>query len=456
MIYTHHYTERETADVFKYYDDSQHMYNALDEEPTDYLRMLVGIGNDTPHFDQYYSKMLNWKRQFENQVYNDHQVMIRLNAFLRLFSFGSYHVHTIIMCFFSLLGLVCIFKALARFFDNKYNLLAACIFLVPSVIFWGSPVLKEGVVLLGMGLLLLGFFSIQHSARFVAFLCLGIGLFILIYVKLYVLLALLPALAAYLLAKRLWKTKPIASYALVIVLCSTGVAVINSVANKNTTYRKYDVLKVIQQKQADFIGLANGGVYLEDDMLWVYVPDDEREILTMVDSAHYQIKLGSSYPIWHCIEKDTEYVTNSTDTTVYHVRTDSPPSGSKIDMPALKPTIASFAQNSPRALYNALFLPWIFQSRNMFETIAGAENLGIILFCLVCLLFMKKTNAEQRNLFWMCLTFSVITLLLIGWTTTVTGAIVRYRVPVYPLLLPALLLLLNTTKLPAKWKILHS
>src|ERR1051326_242528 len=88
-IYTFYYTDRSTADIYKYFDDSKIMYDALWKHPTDYFKMLFAIGNDNPYFDvNYYSHMNYWYREFDNKIYNDSHTIIRFNAFVRLFSFG--------------------------------------------------------------------------------------------------------------------------------------------------------------------------------------------------------------------------------------------------------------------------------------------------------------------------------------------------------------------------------
>ncbi|MCC6541585.1 MAG: hypothetical protein IT225_05150, partial [Flavobacteriales bacterium] len=45
--------------------------------------------------------------------------------------------------------------------------------------------------------------------------------------------------------------------------------------------------------------------------------------------------------------------------------------------------------------------------------------------------------------------------LVIGWTTPVMGAVVRYRTPLLPFLLIAGLLLLDRTRLLARWPFLQ-
>lgn len=71
-VYTYLYTDRTTADIFKYFDDSAVLYGALWQHPGDLLRIFTGISNDSPYFDaHYYGVMNNWVRRFENNVYND-------------------------------------------------------------------------------------------------------------------------------------------------------------------------------------------------------------------------------------------------------------------------------------------------------------------------------------------------------------------------------------------------
>src|ERR1044071_7724925 len=45
-VYTIYYPQREYADIWKYYDDSEVVYNALDHSAGDYFRLMTGIGID--------------------------------------------------------------------------------------------------------------------------------------------------------------------------------------------------------------------------------------------------------------------------------------------------------------------------------------------------------------------------------------------------------------------------
>ena len=250
-VYTYIYPDRLTADVFKYFDDSAVMYNALFDRPMDYLKMVAGLGNDTPYFtEHYYGVMNNWIRQFENNIYNDSHTMIRFNAVLRLFSFGEYHVHTVFACFLSTIGLVALFRTFAPILRGLERGLAAGIFLWPSMLFWSSGVLKESLLVFGLGLFVIGAVGLpMERHRWRAILATLIGLSIMLVVKFYVLFCLLPGLAALLWHRRsggsaLFKSVAVHGVAVVAILFS-GVIVPG-----------YSVLELLTLKQHDFIGMA--------------------------------------------------------------------------------------------------------------------------------------------------------------------------------------------------------
>ena len=137
--------------------------------------------------------MNNWYLKDNYTFYNDSRSVVRFNALVFPFAFGRYVVHMIVMCFLSLTGLVAVFKAFHKPFVTKTFSLAFAIFLVPSVLFWGSGVLKEGLILFGSGFLIYYFFrlinenySIKNAAFFLLFLLLMMG------IKVHILFALIP------------------------------------------------------------------------------------------------------------------------------------------------------------------------------------------------------------------------------------------------------------------------
>jgi len=252
LVYTYYYTDRSTADIFKYFDDSKVMYNALFTHPLDYFQMLFGVDNDSPHFDIYYHQMNNWYRLYESNLYNDSHTMIRLNALLRLFSFGYYNVHTVFVCFLSLAGLTGIYKFFMLHLSDKKNILFVAVFMLPSVLFWGSGVLKETLLFFGLGMLL--FYSDKIFTKGFSLLSLFwilIALILLMFLKFYILATILPLMITYFWVYKTKMRWVAVRYAIVILVC------LIAGLNIHYIFPEHNLLETLTNKQFDFIRLAN-------------------------------------------------------------------------------------------------------------------------------------------------------------------------------------------------------
>ena len=115
-VYAYYYAaDRHYTDAFRYFDDAGVMYSALWDRPMYYFQLLFGMAENSQGLIPYTDAMAFWDRPYSYGTFNDNRTMIRINAVIYLFSFGHYHVHTVFWCFFSMLGLVGIYKAFAGF-----------------------------------------------------------------------------------------------------------------------------------------------------------------------------------------------------------------------------------------------------------------------------------------------------------------------------------------------------
>ncbi len=245
-IYTKYYTSRETADIYKYFDDSKIMFEALKHKPLDYIKMLFAIDNDNEYFDSnYYNSMLHWVRPYSSDLFSDSHIIIRFNAFVRLFSFGYFQVHNVFMNFISLIGLLLIYKALKQFLVDKERALFYILSFTPSLLFWGSGLLKEGIILFGLGILL---YSINRPIHFKVILFIALSVVILLYTKFYLLVALfIPTLGFTIV--RFTKLKPLYSYSIaficfialicVLPLINNDWSIVNQIVSKQQTFSRF-------------------------------------------------------------------------------------------------------------------------------------------------------------------------------------------------------------------------
>lgn len=219
LIYTYYYTDRSTSDIYKYFDDSKIMFDALKTNLTDFLKMLFGLDFNKEYFDKnYYTHMNFWYRKYESNMFSDSHIIIRFNAFVRLFSMGNIYVHNVFINFISLLGLTALFKFFKPFFTAKTRVLFYAIFLIPSVLFWGSGLLKESFILFGLGFLLLSLQQLFIHFKWYYLIIILLSFIILLYTKYYVLAALILPLSSYLIYNKIMLNKLIISYLFAFIL----------------------------------------------------------------------------------------------------------------------------------------------------------------------------------------------------------------------------------------------
>jgi hypothetical protein len=375
-IYSSHYPIRAEADTFKYFDDSYYMAQAFWEHPIDFFQMLFGIDCNSAYFNEtYFNNMSNWVRSYDNGLLNDNRLVIRFNAFIRIFSFGNYHIHALVFNLIAFLGSVSmgnVFYAVSKSKIKSY----LAVFVIPSVIFWSSGIFKESILIFALGIFLFHFYNVSKGKWKIKSGIILLGtLAILLVMKLYVFLAFLPACVCYFMARN--KAKPILTYLTVYtVFLLLGLALASLAP-------QYSFINLIVDKQRDFINLSQ---FFE------------------VNSA--------------------------------------------FSMDYLEPTLWSLLKACPEAILNVFTKPWLGEVNSFLFIPPLFENLLLFVLFLFCFLWRKKLNSVQIRFVFFCLTFTLVMYLIIGLTTPITGALVRYKIPSAPFLWFSVLMILNTRKFP--------
>lgn len=440
-IYTFYYIN---SDAFEYFRNSEIIYNVIHASPTNYIKLLIGM--DTTELQEYYSKIPVWNASFERFLFNDSRTMIRVNAFLRLFSLGNFHVHTVIMCFVSFIGLTALYKTFIPHFKDKQLWLIIGVYFVPTILYWSSGVLKESILVTGLGLLI---YSTNCGSVFPknikSFLIFALSLLLLVFTKVYVLLIITPPLVANFLSSR-FKFKQWLSYAISYSIIVIALFVANGI------HSDYNILKIISDKQAKAISEARGGIFLENAQHFICIDYDKSEQLIPFKNNTYKIKQGSSYMEWPEENmQDTTFISASTDTSFFNLIYSIHPSKSALTFNRTPPTLFAFAKNIPFALYHSIFRICFLKPNSVFELIAIVEAQMIFLFILLALFFYKKPSEAQSALIWFCLCAAIGLFLLIGFTVPVMGAMVRYKLPALLFLVVALFLLIDFNKIKGKF-----
>lgn len=371
-IYNFYYTPRSACDLFNYFDDGLIIHNILYQNPIHYLKIISGIGAQSPEFYEYYDTCNFWLKAFNYGLPNDNRIIIRIHAILCLISMGNFHIHNMIFGFLGFIGLWAIYKSFAKQLANKRVLLLIFIFFFPSVWLWTSGATKESVLIFAFGFFIYNFRNMIVKANLYNIIGVIFCTSILMISKFYVLMCAIPSLTA------LWWIQKKPKLAFIKFICTHfGIFV---VAYLSKFITNIDLFDVICNKQHDFIMMSKSMIV-----------------------------------------------------------------GSFIDLPLLNEGLKSIIINTPQAIATTLFRPSIFEEGSVTMLFASIENILIILLFIVSLLFINIKLLSTREM-WFCLSFVLILFALIGMTTPVMGALVRYKAPALPFIGIALLLITSNER----------
>jgi hypothetical protein len=122
--------------------------------------------------------------------------------------------------------------------------------------------------------------------------------------------------------------------------------------------------------------------------------------------------------------------------------------GSYIAFPPLANGPFGLLLDIPHALYLTFLSPFQTWHIGAMGLIGAAENLVMLALVPVAILWAKPWRQINISLVLLCAGFCLALGLLVGWTTPVVGALLRYRVPLLPFWSLAVLAVIDIEKLP--------
>jgi hypothetical protein len=119
--------------------------------------------------------------------------------------------------------------------------------------------------------------------------------------------------------------------------------------------------------------------------------------------------------------------------------------GSYFESFVLTDSWLSIILNSPMAYINTMLRPFLWNAHNPLVVFSSIENL-ILLGLLGYALYRKPVFQKGRVEVWMMLSFITLLAVLVGLGTPVSGALVRYKIPIIPIILTLALASFSTQK----------
>jgi hypothetical protein len=194
-------------DTWAYHHMSISEYQLLGTDPHAYFTNLF-YNSYKDNFGNFFGA--------RNSYWNDLKgnVFVKLLSVFDILSFGHYYVNVIFYSFLSLFGPIAIYRVMNDIFPRKKMAVLLAVFLIPSFLYWTSGLHKEGLLFLGISLIIFHLYFGWKEKRHTLSRWLGIllGFFILLIFRNILAVIMVPAVLAWLIACR-WPKYGLAIFA---------------------------------------------------------------------------------------------------------------------------------------------------------------------------------------------------------------------------------------------------
>jgi hypothetical protein len=233
-------------DTWAYHQIGVSEYHLLTSNPYDYFTNIfhnpyaAGWGDLFGSSDSYWNDLKG-------------NIFVKLLSVFDILSFGHYYVNVIFYSFISLFGPVAIYKVMHDVFPGKKLQVLLATFFIPSFIYWTSGIHKEGLIFLGLSLIIYHLYFGWKEKKYTLKRWLGIlsGVVILFILRNFLMLLIVPAIFAWFLACR-WPRYGLAIF--------TSVYLFFGVLFFTARYinPRFDFPQAVVEKQQAFLRMQGG------------------------------------------------------------------------------------------------------------------------------------------------------------------------------------------------------
>lgn len=184
-------------DTWSYHHNGIIEYQLLGSDPHEYFTNLFhnpypdGIQNFFGSSDSYWNDLKG-------------NAFIKVLSVFDIFSFGHYYVNVIFYSFTTLFGPMAVYKVMTDVFPGRKTAILLSVFFVPSFFYWSSGVGKEGLIFVGISLIVYHIYFGNKEKKFGIKRVSGIllGLLILLLMRNFLVVIIIPAIIAWVLANK--------------------------------------------------------------------------------------------------------------------------------------------------------------------------------------------------------------------------------------------------------------
>ncbi len=426
VVYTYYYID---SDFNLYFQSSKIIFDQF-------------LGNTT------IADIPGWHSSFDDTVFNNSRIIIYLNFLIRFLSFNIIFVHIVFFCFFSFVGLTALYKSFYKYFPSKKNALIVGLYFVPSVLFWTAGIYKETIAMFCVGFIVyLTDFGLEKNITLKKLIVVVALLLLLFFLKIYILAALLPLLLISWILSKMSSRNYFLKFVLILFLCAGLVHLLSKASDR------FNVYKLLADKQSKAISEAHGGIFLMNDQNFIRIEYTDVNVLIPKFDSMFSIKKGSSFLSWKLDNmQDTSFFSGSSDSAVYKLLYIISPAKSVIEIEKVDASFWGIVKKVPKSIYTVFTQPTLFKIKNVLQLFSWLENMWLLLILVLAILFFDKKNLQQKQVIVFALFFALIQFAVIGLTIPVIGSIVRYKVVALPFLSTIFLLCIDKDTLFKKIK----
>jgi hypothetical protein len=374
------------GDTLDYFNSAVSVNNVLFTEPSHYFSILFG-GNTSLNWT-YFSSVTGYP---EWHIWKDPTTffVVRLFAPICLLGLNSFVISSILVACITFVGPWKLYRLLCSLYPHlgKYFVFSAL--MVPSVVFWGSGILKDSITLCTSTWLTYCMFSIFFTRRkvFINICILILMAFLTLSIKPYIFVSIIPGLLIWLFVKWVMRVKNV-------------------------------VVRILIAPTAIIFALL-GAVLLISSM------GESLGIYGNVDTMIEKVKVTQED-----LTRSSQYGSNF------------------FDIGKFDATPAGLISKAPAAIIAGLFRPFIWEAGNPFIVISGLENLFLV-FLLIYSLIKTGIKTYINSIFQdpfltFSLVFSVMFAFGVGLASANFGALVRYKIPLLPFFVSGMFIMLDS------------
>jgi hypothetical protein len=382
LIYLLYYKGGDTTNYFK---GATAMRNLFWKSPSDYLFMLFHI-NDGYAWDRF-DEVTGYPPTYMFRDSRTYLVM-KITSLISFIAQGGFLSTTLLLALISYRWVWRLYEIIVNRYLTIQKELAFAFLMIPSVVFWGSGIMKDTFTFNATCYSFCSVYNIfiAKKDRVKNLIFLSLAVYIILSIKSYILFALLPGLIVFTNFERIKSVGNI--FTKIIVIPSVFVG----------------LLFLLQIFLVDFSELF--GRYSADRIL-------EEAVIQQQD-----------------LKRDV-YGSNS------------------FDIGDFKPTLGGALAKFPLAVNAAVFRPYIWETGSATMLISGIENSIIsiisIYFLLILGPFKILSYIFKDPYLIFCLLFTLILGFGVGLSTSNFGALVRYKIPFMPFFI-SLIFILNAKR----------